>query len=208
MAYTLDHYPTAYNLGIYNNRNVRGGSSLSRHAAGAAGDTGFPFKIGGTSWGWKLANDLIAEHDELGVQQIIYSRKIWRNTRADEGWRKYTGSADHYEHVHWELTDAAAASLSPTEIQTAFKTPPAGADDMAMYDKEALAMLRIEYAYQRVAGRDPDKGGFRYWSKRMIDAVDGTSGEDPDKVIYSLEVAMLGELSGKELDAIRALVTG
>ncbi len=207
MAFTVEEYPSAYNLGIYNNRNVRGGRALSLHAEGRAGDTGFPFRIGGTPMGWQLANDLRTHHQALGVQQIIYARKVWRNTRANEGWRSYTGSHDHYEHVHWELTRAAAADLSPTEIEAVFNLSPSGDDEMAMYDKEALGLLRVEYAYYRVPGRDPDKGGFRFWSQRMIDAVDGSSGEDPDKVVYDLEVSLLGELSGAELEQISNMIS-
>ena len=107
MEYTISNYTDATDLGIYNPRPIRGGSSWSQHACGSAGDTGFPVvrpdgHLGGTA----LARDLVRHHADLGIQQVIWAGRIWRNTRASAGWRKYSGESDHFNHVHWELGEA------------------------------------------------------------------------------------------------------
>ena len=114
MDWCLANVPTATNLGIYNNRSVRGGSGLSLHAEGRALDVGFPAKVGGTAEGWALAELLLTHHPDLGIQTLIYARKIWSTTRG--GWRAYGGTAAHNEHIHVELNRRAARELTPQMI--------------------------------------------------------------------------------------------
>jgi peptidoglycan hydrolase-like protein with peptidoglycan-binding domain len=40
----------------------------------------------------------------LGVMYVIWNRKVWSQYRAADGWRKYTGSSAHRDHVHISLT--------------------------------------------------------------------------------------------------------
>lgn len=94
------------NLGIYNCRAVRGGSSTSIHGVGRAGDKGCPVT---NDWSWNLAELLRVNSAELGIQCIIHRRKIWSNSNCGAGWRNYTGVAAHFDHLHVELTPAAAA---------------------------------------------------------------------------------------------------
>ena len=112
MEWCLTHHPPATNLGIYNNRNVRGGKAMSLHAEGRALDVGFPYTKGGTTEGWALARLLRFHASDLGVQSQIYSRQIWTATKNGLGWRRYNGSSAHYEHIHVELNRAAAANLT------------------------------------------------------------------------------------------------
>lgn len=108
----LSWYTGAYreekgtNLGIYNCRAVRGGVSTSIHGVGRAGDLGTPVT---NDWSWNLAELIRLHSDELGVQCIIHRRRIWSNSHCNEGWRYYDGLAAHYDHLHVELTPAAAA---------------------------------------------------------------------------------------------------
>ena len=44
----------------------------------------------------------------LGIQYVIWNRKIWGAYSADSGWRKYTGSNPHTDHVHFSFTWAGA----------------------------------------------------------------------------------------------------
>jgi hypothetical protein len=44
----------------------------------------------------------------LGVMYVIYNRKIWSSYSAAEGWRAYSGSSPHTDHVHISLSWAGA----------------------------------------------------------------------------------------------------
>ena len=141
MAWTIEHFG-ATSLGIYNNRSVRGGTALSLHAEGRAGDSGYPYTVGGTPEGWVLANWLVENHEALGVQAVIYSRRQWSSPRASQGWRYYSGQSAHYEHVHWELTRQAAAELTTEIIEQS-----TGDDDemaLAKFMTQSLAMARLQ----------------------------------------------------------------
>ena len=143
MRWCLARWPMATNLGIYNPRNVRGGESLSTHAEGRAIDVGFTHTVGGTVEGWDCANTLRIHARDLGVQQIIYARKIWTNVRSDQGWRPYTGTAPHWEHVHAELTRQAGRGLTAEHIAATFAPtpPPSEEDDDPMLDRLIKAYL-------------------------------------------------------------------
>jgi len=103
------------NLGIYNDRTVRGGSTKSLHAEGRACDLGI--NPHGASWGAALAELLRAYSGELGVQLVIWDRRIWSGAYPDAGWRSYSGVNPHRDHIHLELTREAAARLTPQRIQ-------------------------------------------------------------------------------------------
>lgn len=103
------------NLGIYNNRTVRGGSTTSLHAEGRACDFGVnPHEA---SWGTTLAERLRLTSGELGIQCIIWNRRIWSSAYPDAGWRRYSGTNAHRDHIHLELSRLAAQSLTPQRIQ-------------------------------------------------------------------------------------------
>lgn len=102
--YLRDYGPKGgKNLGIYNCRTVRGGTTTSLHGEGRAADLGTPTS---NTWSWAIAEFLRAHSAELGIQCIIHNRKIWSSSAA--GWRAYTGVAAHFDHLHVELTWAAA----------------------------------------------------------------------------------------------------
>lgn len=44
----------------------------------------------------------------MGIQYVIWNRKIWGAYSADSGWRKYTGANRHTDHVHISFTWAGA----------------------------------------------------------------------------------------------------
>lgn len=129
MAFALARFPTSTNLGIYNVRSVRGGKALSTHAEGRGIDIGFPAVVGGTKEGWEAARLLRKHSADLGIQSIIYARRIWSNTKNKAGWRRYTGKAAHNEHIHVELTRQAAAQLTSVMIAETLGTEIAMAED-------------------------------------------------------------------------------
>jgi peptidoglycan hydrolase-like protein with peptidoglycan-binding domain len=119
MAYVLATFPRATNLGIYNCRNARGTTTFSPHAEGRAIDVGFPLASNGrgSSYGYALVNALLkADPSKLGIQAIIYDRKIW-SAKSPSG-RDYTGVHPHYDHVHIEMTRAAADSVTLATVRS------------------------------------------------------------------------------------------
>lgn len=108
------------NLGIYNNRTVAGSSTTSLHAEGRACDLGI--NPHGAKWGTELAEQLRLSSAELGVQCLIWNGRIWSGAYPDAGWRVHTGTNAHVDHIHLELTRAAAASLTVQKIQAVFQS--------------------------------------------------------------------------------------
>lgn len=111
----LKRHPKGRSLGCFNCRPTRGASNLSKHGEGRALDVGFTMVKGrGSAEGYALVKD-IGEHGKaLGVEAIIYDRKIW--SAKSPGGRAYTGAAPHYDHVHIELSRSAAGSLTDAKI--------------------------------------------------------------------------------------------
>ena len=116
MSWFLGAYTSrgAKNLGIYNCRRIPGSTSLSLHAEGRAADLGVPT---GAGWAQTLADALVANSRELGVQLVIYRRKVWSGRYPNSGWRNYTGSNPHTDHLHVELSWNAARTLTTQAIQ-------------------------------------------------------------------------------------------
>ncbi|MDQ1620764.1 MAG: hypothetical protein QOE19_3333 [Actinomycetota bacterium] len=56
----------------------------------------------------------------LGIQYVIWNRKIWGSYAATAGWRKYSGANPHTDHVHISFTWAGARK------QTSFWTGKVG----------------------------------------------------------------------------------
>lgn len=94
------------NLGIYNCRAVRGGTSTSIHGDGRAFDLGTQIE---NAWSWELVERIRLLSAELGVQCIIHRRRIFSSSYCSAGWRNYTGVAAHFDHAHIELTPEMAA---------------------------------------------------------------------------------------------------
>jgi len=57
---------------------------------------------------WLLATDrhgnAYAKARRLGIQYMIWNRRIWRAYSADSGWQPYTGSVPHTDHVHFSFS--------------------------------------------------------------------------------------------------------
>lgn len=103
------------NLGIYNCRPIRGTTNTtSLHGEGRACDLGFPV---GDPDADVLCQLLIDHSAELGVQCVIYERKIWSGARPDEGRRPYGGTNPHTDHLHVELSWQAARTLTAEAIE-------------------------------------------------------------------------------------------
>lgn len=60
-----------------------------------------------TTSGDSLANYARENAQRLGVNYVIWNRKIWSPARDREGWRPYTLSNPHTDHVHISFVDRA-----------------------------------------------------------------------------------------------------
>lgn len=101
--------------GIYNFRTVRGGKSLSTHAAGRGCDFMVPNVRGkATPEGKKLGDELflraIASAEALSICEIIWMNRRWT---GDKGAQHYRPN-NHHDHVHIAQTiDGASKPDSP-----------------------------------------------------------------------------------------------
>lgn len=129
----------AVNSGIYNCRNVRGGSTTSLHGEGRADDLGVrPYSA---AYGTALADKLRLNSAELGIQCIIWNRRIWSGSYPHAGWRPYNGVNPHVDHLHVELSWHAARTLTVAHIQAVLSggggsagQPPGGIESMGFND--------------------------------------------------------------------------
>ncbi len=147
MAYATTRFERATNLGIWSRRRIAGTPFWSTHAEGRAIDVGFPIARGGHPEGHRLAQTLVDHHRRLGVQQVIWAMRVWRNTFG--GWRRYTGTSPHLDHVHAELTRQAARQLTADAIRAAV-------------DKDPMIPEHIVAAYLR-GGRPPTLDETHIW---------------------------------------------
>lgn len=113
---------------IYSCRSVRGGSSTSLHSEGRAIDLFIPVAAGWTAdnaRGDRIADWLIDNATQLGIQYLIWDRSVWRASGGQPRHRCYRGESPHVDHIHIEISWAAARretaffrggreSLSPT----------------------------------------------------------------------------------------------
>lgn len=100
---------------IYNCRTVRGGRSNSIHGDGRAVDIFIPTLPGGVAdnaKGDRIANWLVDNAAAIGIQYVIWDRGSFRGNRQPQS-KCYTGSHPHNDHIHVELTWAAARSETP-----------------------------------------------------------------------------------------------
>ncbi|MGH3651539.1 hypothetical protein [Glutamicibacter sp.] len=110
MAWFLAKYKEqgGRNSGIYNCRPVRGSNSTtSLHGEGRAMDFGL-------RWYDKIeifeefAEQLRLNSKELGIQCIIFNRKIFSGGYKNKGWYNYIGVNPHTDHLHVEFSWSAA----------------------------------------------------------------------------------------------------
>jgi hypothetical protein len=154
----------AFNLGIYNCRSVRGSANRSIHGDGRAVDVGFKMVNGRANpAGWVLLNQLLPHVSQLGIQMIIWDRRIW-SARTPNG-AAYTGTASHRDHLHVEFNWNAARTLTrdrvrrvmagssvvqpprpapkPAPIPTRPTTPPPQPADPQLEDDDMATYIRL-----------------------------------------------------------------
>lgn len=115
-ARLLRAYPRTRSLGIVRACSVGG---RSEHKEGRAFDWGGldarraedRAKVGRFVT-WLLTSDRYGNRyamaRRLGIQYVIWNRKIWGSYAASSGWRTYRGDSPHTDHVHISFTWAGA----------------------------------------------------------------------------------------------------
>lgn len=132
--YLVDNFVGARYFQGYNCRQIRGSSSMSMHGTGRAIDVFVPLDRGraDNDLGDEIANFLIENSEALGVQLIIWDRTIWQAGRSD---RYYGGAHPHHDHLHIELT-RAAASRSRVSVNRTPTTPTAWVGEPCTVDSD------------------------------------------------------------------------
>lgn len=193
MGYLLAQYPYAASWGIYNCRPVRGGTTLSQHACGRAGDTAIPTRSDGSAdhaLGDPVVRFLIEHSTPLGISEIIYARV--RYSRSYPRGRYYGGTHPHNNHIHWSQTPTAAATLTYADIVEA-AGPPEGEDVKEVYARLQAIAIRAGQDLGNytpyLPADDPDSlpGADGEWgpkSRAGWDAI-AAGGSGPDLTDYS-----------------------
>jgi len=111
----LTAYKGTRSLGIVRACKVGG---QSEHKEGRAWDWGVSaYSATGRSQvadltKWLFATDKYGNRHavarRLGIQYVIWNKRIWSAYAASSGWRKYTGPNPHTDHVHFSFTWAGA----------------------------------------------------------------------------------------------------
>ncbi len=175
----------AVNSGIVNCRTVAGSTTRSLHGEGRAADLGV--RPHDAAYGHEAASLLHAHSGELGIQCIIWSRRIWSGSRPHAGFRVYGGSSPHLDHLHVELSWPAARTLTQVRIAEVLggrvtprviklKTPPMRGDDVRRVQVALAARFpSLGLRADGIFGPNTDKA-VRKFQKSVGLAVDGDVG--------------------------------
>ncbi len=111
----VERFPGARHFEGYACRQIRGSSGMSVHGTGRAVDVFVPLDGGqaDNDLGDPVANWLIENAEQIGVQLIIWDRTIWNGSRRADQDRRYGGSHAHHDHLHIEITPQAARLETP-----------------------------------------------------------------------------------------------
>lgn len=199
MQYTLERFPYCSSMGIYNCRDVRGGTSLSIHACGRALDVGIPVLSSGranTALGHPVVQFFDQFSTEFGIMGQIYDRV--RYDRGDPRGAYYGGTHPHYNHDHVEQRSEKALSLTRAEIiRIAGPAVPEGGDDMALKKNDSgRAVAEAQHAMTVLWGFDmqpegEDWPGFDglsvYTGRRFGPGEDGDFGNHMEAMVFRFQ---------------------
>jgi hypothetical protein len=123
------NFPQITRTGIYNDRNVAGTNKKSSHAEGLGLDIHLSaLDPGEGELGDQLYQALIRRARELGIDNVIWNRQIWSQSRG--GPRQYTGVNAHTDHLHVEFTRAGSQNRALEEIEVDIATIRTGFEDL------------------------------------------------------------------------------
>jgi len=108
-------YPKTGTFGIYNPRLTRDGDKVSIHTEGRAWDCKCSARKQKAT-GDKIFNLLIEKSEPLGIEKIIWDRKVWSAGKTED----YTGVNPHTDHLHIEQSMEKATTLTYASTLTIF----------------------------------------------------------------------------------------
>jgi hypothetical protein len=96
-------------------QNTANKAETSVHGTGRALDVFIPMASGqaDNTKGDEVANWLIVNAQSIGVQYIIWDRSDWSGDHGGDKMGRYTGPVPHTDHIHVEVTHAAANKQTP-----------------------------------------------------------------------------------------------
>jgi hypothetical protein len=121
-GFLKDRFPAMTRYGGYTCRpNSANTSKVSVHGTGRALDLMIPLdgRKADNERGDEIANWLVENAENIGIQLIIWDRTIWNGSRSGEKARHYTGPHAHNDHIHIELTQEAARKNTPFFVAAA-----------------------------------------------------------------------------------------
>ena len=113
MTYLQEQYPQISEVKGFTCRAINGAPNrASVHSTGRALDIMIPVGLraeASNDLGDPIANFLIANAEDIGVQYLIWDRTSWQANRAAGSKENYyTGAHDHNDHLHVELSEEAS----------------------------------------------------------------------------------------------------
>lgn len=163
--YLVNRFPGARYFQGYNCRQVRGASSMSVHGTGRAIDVFIPLHRGeaDNDLGDPVANWLVENASNIGVQMIIWDRTTWSGNRSGEKDRYYSGQHPHHDHLHIELTPQGANRQTPwfrnrTDAPSSSGSTSSGSTSNASCTSQTLGRSIphgqcVQMAYEKCGGR-------------------------------------------------------
>jgi hypothetical protein len=124
------------NSGCFVVKNIAGTNrTLSVHATGRAGDVGIvpPIRngIGPTTAQrqqqmiWIIDRFLIPAACTLGIQRMIFKRKIWESRENPipwSSWRTFNGAQSHDDHLHFEITPGTCRTFDLNDVSQVMRS--------------------------------------------------------------------------------------
>jgi len=124
--YLKQNFAGISSVGGYSCRpNTANTAKMSVHGTGRAIDVMIPIVAGDANnkVGDPIAKYLVENAQRLGVQYFIWDRKSWSlSSPAGKKFNTYTGPNPHIDHLHVELTIAAASRVGFLPVVTAVPT--------------------------------------------------------------------------------------
>ena len=181
LAWISREYPEGRSMGIYNCRQVRGAQAHSIHSEGRALDWGMPMVGGkGSPQGHAIVQRLARHGLRLGIQSIIYDRKIW--SASSPNGRNYLGVAPHYDHLHIELTRNAARHLNVATLDAVLGTSTPKPQTPAVCEQQVLRVSSTGVCVEQLQRKLNEKG-------HSVGRVDGDFGPATDRAVRSFQSA-------------------
>lgn len=145
--YIKANFPGVARVEGYNCRpNSANSSQTSMHGVGRAIDIMIPVKGGqaNSAVGDPVANWLVRNAADIGVQYIIWNRVAWNGSRRGVKHGPYTGPVPHTDHIHAELNRDGAQRRTPWFGRT--PSPPAPAPSAPSAYQPSPTRIRFEQA--------------------------------------------------------------